>query len=359
MPRYPKTGFPEKVFLDLVPVFHMLAERVSFSLGRQALSRAFLKSFSGNIALALDLALSLHCRGIALSHPDDDGPFRRRKLGGFDGISLLEVLNLTYLGRDEIEPQKQLGSIELEFDSGSKKIYYQRYVVKSNPTIKFGDTIFLTDKLIGPICSLNELDMQFNLFLGAYKGSLKLKFEPYQNRVWFEERKIRAVDGTGLIHVVFGCLSNATVANLKINISGATNVHGIIAARNSQLKNPACTSVLLWKSPANEIEVGCDGVIPLFKSRVGVPLVSVLYVDIALYIDGEIYTDTVSFVPQIAGEKLENLSIPNKETKIGVQVKWDSRKNSIYSTYHSLYWEREDEYDSDEDEYDSDENTEG
>ncbi|KAK1377402.1 hypothetical protein POM88_024146 [Heracleum sosnowskyi] len=152
---------------------------------------------------------------------------------------------------------------------------------------------------------------------------------------------------------------NATVANLKIDISGATNVHGIIAARNSQLKNPACTSVLFWKSPANEIEVGCDGVIPLFKSCVGVPLVSVLYVDIALYIDGEIYTNTVSFVPQIAGEKLENLSIPNKETKIGVQVKWDSRKNSIYSTYHFLYWEREDEYDSDEDEYDSEEDTEG
>lgn len=46
------------LFWDLVQVFHMLAGRLSFSLGRQALSRAFLKSFSGNIALALDLALS-------------------------------------------------------------------------------------------------------------------------------------------------------------------------------------------------------------------------------------------------------------------------------------------------------------
>ncbi|KAK1377403.1 hypothetical protein POM88_024147 [Heracleum sosnowskyi] len=127
---------------------------------------------------------------------------------GLDGISLVEVFNLTYLGRDEIEPDKQLGSIVLEFDSGSKKIYYQNKVVKSNPTIKFGDTIFVTDELTGPICSLNELDMQFNLFLGAYKGSLKLKFEPYQNRVWVEERTIGSVCGTGLIHVVFGCLSN-------------------------------------------------------------------------------------------------------------------------------------------------------
>lgn len=269
---------------------------------------------------------------------------------GLNGISLLEVLNLLYLGDDEIEPEKQLGSIIMEFDSGSKELYYQNKVVKSNPTIKFGDTIFVTDELAlaGPICSVKELDMQFNLFLGAYKGSLKVRFEPFQNKVWFEEHKIQSVDGTGLICVVFGFLSNATIANLKINISGATNVHGIVAARNSHMDHPSCTSVLFWKNSANKMEAGCDGVIPLFKSRVGVPLGSVLYVDIALYIDGELYTGTASFVPQIAGKKLEKMS-PSKKTKIGVEVKWDSRKNSVFSTYHSLYREWEDEYDSDDD----------
>ncbi|KAK1387115.1 hypothetical protein POM88_015293 [Heracleum sosnowskyi] len=144
----------------------------------------------------------------------------------------------------------------MEFDSGSKELYYQRKVVESNPTIKFGDTIFPTNDLTGPICSMKQLDMQFNLFLGAYKASLELKFEPYRNRVWVEDRKIRSVCGTGLISVMFGCLSNATVANLKINISGATHVHGVVAARNSQLNNPSCTSVLFWKSLTNEIEVG-------------------------------------------------------------------------------------------------------
>ncbi|KAK1387100.1 hypothetical protein POM88_015283 [Heracleum sosnowskyi] len=194
----------------------------------------------------------------------------------------------------------------MEFDSGSKELYYQRKVVESNPTIKFGDTIFPTNDLTGPICSMKQLDMQFNLFLGAYKASLELKFEPYRNRVWVEDRKIRSVCGTGLISVMFGCLSNATVANLKINISGATHVHGVVAARNSQLNNPSCTSVLFWKSSTNEIEVG--------KER-----------------------------------NVRRFFVPNKETRISVKVKWDIKKNSVYSTYRSFYGEWEDESDSDED----------
>ncbi|KAK1387102.1 hypothetical protein POM88_015280 [Heracleum sosnowskyi] len=173
---------------------------------------------------------------------------------GLDGISLLEVFNLVYLGNDEIGPEKQLGKIKMEFDSGSKELYYQR---------------------------------KFNLFLGAYKASLELKFEPYRNRVWVEDRKIRS-----------------------------------------------------W---------GCDGVIPLLKLRVGVPLDSELYVDIALYIDGEIHQETISFVPQIEGEKCEEILVPNKETRISVKVKWDIKKNSVYSTYRSFYGEWEDESDSDED----------
>lgn len=104
---------------------------------------------------------------------------------------------------------------------------------------------------------------------------------------------------------------NATVANLKINISGVTDVHGIVADSNSRLDKHSCTRVLFWKSPADKIEVGCDEVIPLSRSRVGVPLDFVFYVDIALYIDGEIYTDTASFDLQIEGEKIEVITIPS------------------------------------------------
>lgn len=83
---------------------------------------------------------------------------------------------------------------------------------------------------------------------------------------------------------MLGFLSNATVANLEIqlNISATSNVHGIVAARNRKLDHPTCTSVLFWKSPANRTEVGWDGVIKLSKSRVGVPLDYELYVDILM-----------------------------------------------------------------------------
>ncbi|KAL8102247.1 hypothetical protein AgCh_026940 [Apium graveolens] len=270
----------------------------------------------------------------------------------FKGIPLLEVLNLVYMGNDEIESEDQLGSILLEFDSGSKRFYRQNMVVKSNPSIKFGDSIFPTDNLMGPICFLTELDMQFNLFRGAYKDSLKVKFEPVGDKVWSEKRIIWSVDGTGQICVVFGGLSNATVANLKVNISGARDrdVHGIVAARNNQLDTPSCTNVLFWKSLSNKIEVGSDGAIPLSRSNVGVPLGSVFFVDVALSVDGLIHRGTASFVPQIKGEKVEKITFHNKETIISVEVKWDSREKTVFSTYWSVDREPvEGEYDSEED----------
>lgn len=256
---------------------------------------------------------------------------------------------MVYLGNDEIESEDQLGSILLEFDSGTKEIYHQKMVDKSNRSINFGDTIFPTDHLMGPICSLEELDMQFNLFRGAYKGSLKVKFQPCRDEVWKEKRRIWSVDGTGQICVVFGGLSNATVANLKVKISGAGDVHGIVAARNNQLDKLSCTSVLFWKSLSNKIDVGPDGAIPLSRSRVGVPLGSVFFVDVALYVDDIIYKDTVSFVPQIKGEKVEVIKFQNEEIVISVEVKWDSREKSVFSTYRSFYREPEGEYDSEED----------
>lgn len=257
---------------------------------------------------------------------------------------------MVYLGNDEIESENQIGSIRMDFDNSTMLLYYKRTAVKSNPSIKFGDTIFLTDKDLGPIYFPTKIEMHFNLFRGAYNGSFKVAFEPFDDKVWCEEHMIRSVEGTGEIRVVFGGLSNATVAKLKINISGATNIHGIIAARNSQLDQPSCTSVLFWKSSANKIEVGCDGAIPLSRSRVGVSLSSVLYVDIALHIDGEIYKYTATFVPQITRDKpekiIQEIVVPGKKTKISVTIMWDSREDYVYSSYDS-------------DEYDSDEDTEG
>lgn len=258
---------------------------------------------------------------------------------------------MIYLGNDEVDAEKQLGKIRMEFDSGSKNIFYQTNVDMSRPSIKYGDTISVTDK--GPICDLEELDMQFNLFCGAYKGSIKVEFRPCNNQVLFDERRIRSVDGTGEISVVFGHLSNATIADLKIqllNASAVANVHGVVAARNSKLDQPLCTNDLFWKSPANKIEVGLDGVIPLSKPRVGVPLDSKLYIDISVDVDGEQINRTVTFVPQTTGKKSEPVADSEKKTKILVKVTWVSKEDFVYSTYGFVYreWD-DDESDTEED----------
>lgn len=258
-----------------------------------------------------------------------DGPGR---------IPLMEVFNLIYLSHDELEPEKQCGTIKMISDGGVQFLYNVQDIDMSKPTIKYGDDILVTVK--GPTCSFMCLDMQFDMFSGAYKDSIEVEWdsnESVADDVLFEERRIVSRDGTGEICVMVGLFFDATVACLGVKLvdnSSATNVYGVILASNSKLDIPKCTSVLFEKKPDNVIQVGDDGLIPLSKSRVGVPMNSVLYVDISLNVNGVNYTASSSFDAKKTGEFSEVYSSENRVV-FQVQVTWDAKKNSIYSTYEN------------------------
>ncbi|KAK1381878.1 hypothetical protein POM88_019613 [Heracleum sosnowskyi] len=109
-----------------------------------------------------------------------------------------------------------------------------------------------------------------------------------------------SVDGTRWVLVNIGRFTSASVINVKFNlINNLTdaNVSGVVFAANSELDLPSCASVLFLKNPEDEIQVGPDGVIPLSKSFVGVPLDCQLSLRVHLIINGQPYINMLRFNP--------------------------------------------------------------
>ncbi|XP_074355101.1 uncharacterized protein LOC141693830 [Apium graveolens] len=238
---------------------------------------------------------------------------------GWDGIPLIELFYMTYASHDVVMPEKQLGTIAMIVDDIEFDLYHEQNIDMNKPPIEFMDYIPVTG--IGPIYS--ELKLEFDdLFCGSYKGCIDVSPENFRHGDGIIKRSIKSVNCNGEIDVIFGYFNNATVAILEVqrlNMSASTtiNVYGVIASTNSHFEDFSSTSILFVQKPTDSIEV-CSmekekehigaitlsntekekehvGVIPLSKSRVGVPLGSVMYVDISLSCGDKDYQGTACF----------------------------------------------------------------
>ncbi|KAK1381779.1 hypothetical protein POM88_019514 [Heracleum sosnowskyi] len=250
-------------------------------------------------------------------------PAKRQKVKR-KGYWLMDVLNITYLGKDIVKPEKQLGTIKLDTGRGLQYLYKVEHVDTRMPSIKNGDTIPLTIK--GPTLTFYDdlVFLDFDLFCGTFKGMEILKWEPYEREVSRKRVQFPSVDGTRWVVVNIGRFTGALITNVKlslINNPTAANVSGVVCASSSELDVPDCANVLFLKNPGDEIKVGPDGVIPLSKSFVGVPLDCQLSVRVSLIINGDPHTSLLKFDPIDEGVVAE--FIPNKkEAKIQIEVTW-------------------------------------
>ncbi|KAK1385510.1 hypothetical protein POM88_023245 [Heracleum sosnowskyi] len=239
------------------------------------------------------------------------------------GFPVMDVFNIMYLGTDEVVPEKQLGTIKLHSSGGIQYLYKVEDVDIHRPSIKYGDSIPVTIK--GPsIPFFDSVIIEFDLFCGAYKGKKRLQWDPLPHEVSVKSVFFTSNDGTGQILVYIGGYANATVAGLEIKLldnSVAKNVGGVVFASNSELELGHCANVLFTEKSNNGLIVGHDGVIPLSRSFVGVPLYSKLYVEVSLIVDGHDHTGIVSFDPIIKGVYEEFLT-NDEEKKIIVKVTW-------------------------------------
>ncbi|KAL6551925.1 hypothetical protein OROGR_008079 [Orobanche gracilis] len=219
-----------------------------------------------------------------------------------EGALLMVVFNIMYLGSDEIEPMKQLGTIGLFSGPTVQYLYNVEAVDSSVPTIRYGDAVDVTVK--GPTAFSCEDDdyvsIKFDLFSGAYKGIVDLPCSHY------DKHEVRLLDNFA-----------------------TTNIYGVIFASNNKLDSSDSATVLFRKRPGNIVKVGHNDLIPLSKSLVGVPLHSVLFVEVFLNINGDNHKAIVSFDAKESGED-EKCSTTDKDAMIRVKVTWSVDEGSIY-----------------------------
>lgn len=261
----------------------------------------------------------------------------------WEGTPLVDVLSITYLGTDDVPPEEQTGTISFwqPFNYEEERTLVYEGDNDDNPkqSIKYGDVINF--RVNGPIRvskdTNNILHMDFfNLFNGAYKGNLNFSWQPEDGSHFVRRRELNSTDGTRKILVMTGHYANATVANVEVKLRGtaATSVYyGGIFASNSKLDLPHSVNVLFLKKHDNTITVGQDDVIPFCKSAVGVPLNSVLKVDMSLIVDGVDHVATVEFNRYNKVE--EKITTTNKKSRISVRVTWERMITLFPADSHS------------------------
>lgn len=264
---------------------------------------------------------------------------------------------MIYLGHDLVKPSEQHGTIKLTSSKGVQYLYdiAERDVDLSNPSIKHGDDLVVTVK--GPTCYIPDeyFQLQFDLFSGAFNDTTDIQWhgaDLYDGTVVdLKERRIRSTDGTREISVLLGLFPSAAVANLEIklldNFAGL-DIYGVVVASNSKSDQSKCTSVLFAKKASRKINLGTDGVIPLSKFRVAVPLNSVLFVDMSLHVNGKHYKASYSLNAKHCGDsdgrplKAKNFGDSDAQECdarpiFQVSAKWDANIESVYSEYDYQY----------------------
>ncbi|XP_074325549.1 uncharacterized protein LOC141663658 [Apium graveolens] len=244
------------------------------------------------------------------------------------GIPVLEVYSITYFGCAPLEAEDQIGSISLTTNNRHYHLYFEAKLDPSKTSIKYGDQLPVWNG--GPICSFTDLELKFDLLPGRYKDRKEVVVPFEKDKDWLAKPSMKSEDGYMRdISVLFGCFSNATIANIKVMLSqhilseAETDVYGVVLAANSKFDHPSSTSHLFSKNLASKVQVEYNGLIPLSKSRVGVPLDSRLYVDISLFYNGLHYKGSADFTP---GEKSKVV-----DNQILVKITWNCNEDS-YST---------------------------
>ncbi|KAK1376855.1 hypothetical protein POM88_033048 [Heracleum sosnowskyi] len=257
--------------------------------------------------------------GVGISPKDDDDEYEDLPRA----TPVVEVFNIIYLGQDEVKPEKQLGTIIFHTCPGIYYLYKVEEVDPNKPSIRYGDIIPLN--VASPCFGFQDdyVRMEFDLFCGAFKGVVYLDNEPIASGVSLTRVELNSTDYTGLIRVNLGAFPVATTAKLElklVNNSAPVNISGAIYASNASLESSNAAS-LLFHDKLGDSLVGHDGVIPLNKSIVGVPLHSWLYVEIFLKINGDTHTANLTFDVKETGQE-KTYKITDRGVKIRVKIIW-------------------------------------
>lgn len=240
------------------------------------------------------------------------------------GHSLLEVFQIVYIGAAEIKPEDQTGTIKIRCSDGADQYLYNvKSVDPCAPSIQCGGQLMVTVK--SPTIRCEQHDIEFDLFRGAYKGTIDIDWDTLSSKPTKWHGKIQSRDGTSSIIVHYGLYTDARLADIQVKLldNSIQEVYGVVAASNSALQRDLrhCTSVLFAMEPEYPLRV-CwdrDPCLPLSKSCVAVPFNATLYVHLHLTCGGVVYKERLSFKHQKAGQVV---LVETSSRTIEVKVTW-------------------------------------
>ncbi|KAK1356665.1 hypothetical protein POM88_049921 [Heracleum sosnowskyi] len=131
---------------------------------------------------------------------------------------LAEVFNVVYRGRDNIKPQKQIGTIKVSDDVNDHYFYKVEDVDEGKPSLQQIDELVLSGPTKSSISAEDSLKIDVDLFGGAFKDALYIDDCPtddFLKKGSPLEMKIVSEDGTGEIYVLYAVFDNAIEAQLE------------------------------------------------------------------------------------------------------------------------------------------------
>lgn len=233
-------------------------------------------------------------------------------------------------------PEDQIGTIKMISGRSFQYLYNVKSADPFRPSIKCGGQIMVT--VNSPTIRWEKLAIEFDLFRGAFKGTIKIDWEtldyakptPCHGKIYSREGP------ASKIYVHYGLFADANVADIELKFldNSDQDVYGAVAASSSKLQRDIrhWTSMLFVKVEDNPVCVrpDRDPRLPLSKSRVAVPLGATLNVHFHLNCNGKVFKQRLSFKHQIAGEVVSL----DTSKMIQVKVTWKrAHKSSIVSTY--------------------------
>ncbi|KAK1356663.1 hypothetical protein POM88_049919 [Heracleum sosnowskyi] len=178
---------------------------------------------------------------------------------------LAEVFNVVYRGRDNIKPQKQIGTIKVSDDVNDHYFYKVEEVDEGKPSLQQIDELVLSGPTKSSISAEDSLKIDVDLFGGAFKDALYIDDCPtddFLKKGSPLEMKIVSEDGTGEIYVLYAVFDNAIEAQLETT-SRSNNIDDMEELQGGAAQQTTSKEKRLWLAEVfNVVYRGRDNIKP-------------------------------------------------------------------------------------------------
>lgn len=168
----------------------------------------------------------------------------------------MEVFGIIYLGRNELKPADQIGTIKVS-DGYTVACPLYKVIKKEQaktPSICCGDELILN----GPKWSFvgcESFYIEVDLFNSSFKDTISFEWDSRSDFL-YHKKKLLSEDGTGELLVLYGLFASASQARVCVRLinpgGGVVDVYGVIYANTNRCEHPMFTTMLFSATGLNK-----------------------------------------------------------------------------------------------------------